>query len=89
MDEELNRRLREIEDLAGAAASEAGGGLDVLEVRNELEDVENRLAEFIRETGESLVVRIEANTEAIQRLHQRLDEIASMVEVVQAEMPSD
>jgi archaellum component FlaC len=89
MDEELDRRLREIEDLAGMAASEAGGGLDVLEMRNELEDVENRLAEFIRETGEGLAVRIEANTEAIQRLHQRLDEIASMVEVVQAELPAD
>lgn len=89
MDEELDKRLREIEDLAGAAASEVGGGLDLLDVRNELEEVEGRLAEFIRETSENLAGRVEANAEAIQRLHQGLDEIASMVEVIQTELPAN
>lgn len=89
MDAELNKRLREIEDLAGTAAMEASDGLDVLDVRREIEEAEGRLADFIRENTDYLAGKIEANAEAIERLNRRLDEVAGMVEVVQAELPAE
>lgn len=87
MDQELDKRLREIEDQLGAVALEVGGDIDFLPIRNELEDAEERLAGFIRENSETLAVRIESVSEAVRRLHERVDEIAGTVEAIQTELP--
>lgn len=89
MDDLLDRRLQAIQDTAETAAVNAGGEVDLLPIRNELEDVEDRLAGFIRENSESLATRIESVSEVVQRLQERLDEIVGMVETIQSEMPAD
>lgn len=87
MDDQLDRRLQAILDAAESAAANAGE-VDILSIRNELEDAEERLSTFIRETYDALADRIESNQDAIQRLQERLDEIAGMVEAIQSEMPA-
>ena len=87
MDQDLRRLLEEIKELVEAAVVEAGGEIDILPVRNELEDVEDRLAGFVRENRESLSMQIGSLSEAVQRLHERLNEIAGTVEAIQAELP--
>lgn len=84
MDDQLNRRLQEILEAAEAVDVE----IDILPIRNEIEDAENRLAGFVRENRESLSIQIESLSEAVHRLHERLDGIAGTVEAMQAELPS-
>jgi predicted nuclease with TOPRIM domain len=89
MDDQLDQRLRAILESAEAAAVNAGADVDILPIRNEIEDMEGRLAEFIRETHEVLVDRLESNREAIRNLQERLDEIAGTVEAIQSELPPE
>lgn len=87
MDPRLDQRLQEILENAEAAAVGAGGEVDILPIRNEIEDMENRLGEFIRENFEVLLDRVASNREAIQRLQDRVNEVARTVEAIQFEMP--
>jgi methyl-accepting chemotaxis protein len=92
MDEDIAKRLQEIEDLIGSVALDAGDGIDVLDLRNELEDVERRLASMIEDTHEALsqlADRIESNAGAVQRLRDRLEEIAGTVDAIYSDMPSN
>lgn len=70
------------------AAVNAGAEVDILPIRNEIEDAEERLATFIRETYDGLADRLASNREAIQRLQDRVDQIAETVEAIQAELPA-
>lgn len=87
MDDQLESRLQSIEEAAEAAAVNAGAEIDILPIRNEIEDAEDRLATFIRETSEALADRLESNRQAIQRLHERVDQVAETVEAIQTELP--
>ncbi len=87
MDQDLRRLLEEIKELAEAAVVGAGSEIDILPIRNEIEDAENRLAGFVRENSESLTMRVESVDESVQRLHERVNEIAGTVEAIQAELP--
>lgn len=92
MNEELERLLRETHDLASIAAMEAGGGLEILDVRRELEDVEDRLASAVRDAHDEVgrvAALVEVNASAIQRVQERIDDIAGTVEAIQSELPVD
>jgi predicted nucleic acid-binding Zn-ribbon protein len=85
-DSELRRRLQEIEDLAGSAALNADE-FDILPVRTEIEDAEERLSTFMRELREAVLNGVEANRAAIQDLHSRVDELANSVDSMRMELP--
>lgn len=87
MDAQLDQRLQAILDAAETAAINAGGEVDILPIRNEIEDAEDRLAGIVRERNESLGYRLDSLQEAIERLHQRVDAIGHTVEAIQMEMP--
>lgn len=89
MDAELDQRLQAILEAAEMAAVSAGGEIDILPIRNEIEDAEQRLAEFIRGNFEALNDRLASNRDTIERLRERVDGIAGTVEAIQAELPED
>ena len=87
MDAHLDSRLQAILDAAETAAIHAGGDIDILPIRNEIEDAENRLAEHTRELHDSLADQVASNRQAIQRLQSSVDELAEAVESLRAELP--
>lgn len=89
MDPLLDQRLQAILDAAEAAAANSfSSDIDILPIRNEIEDMEERLSVFIRENFDALADRIESNRAAIDRLQERLNEVAGAVDVIQAEIPA-
>lgn len=89
MDDQLELRLREIQEAAESAAVNASSEFDILPIRNEIEDAEERLSKFMGEIYDALTGRLESNRKAIQRLQNRIDEVAQIVEMIQAEMPAE
>jgi gas vesicle protein len=89
MDDQLDSRLQAIQEAAEAAAVSVGSELDILPIRNEIEDMENRLSEFIGGNFDTVMDRLASNREAIQRLQDRVDEIADTVTAIQAELPAE
>lgn len=88
MDDQLDLRLQAILSAAESAAVEAGDKLDILDVRNEIEAAEDRLAGLINEAHDGLASRIESVAEALRDLQHRVDEISGAVDAIQAELPS-
>lgn len=90
MDEEIAKRLSEIEDLVSSVALNIGdGGIDLLDLRNELEAVEDRLVLRIDEAVEGIsrvAGIVESNSASLRA---RIEEIAEMVQNVHADLPTD
>jgi methyl-accepting chemotaxis protein len=88
MDDEIAQQLREIKDLVAGISMEPG--LDQLDVRNELEEVEERLAEHISEARDTLghvISRVEELNTAIEKLQRSVNQVDEGVQGIQLEMP--
>lgn len=89
VDKDLEERLTALEDNVTGAVMLQERGVDTLELRNELEEVEERLAEQIGQALDSmgrLMGMLESNSSAVERLSRRLDEIEETINAVCSEV---